>query len=303
MTHIKSFDQLINAVKDRPKKTIALAMAEDEDALIALNNAHQQGIADAVLVGDKKRIQALADKNEINIANFDIIHSRSEQHAVVRAIQLVKEHLADTLMKGSCSTATLLRAVLDKKHGIRSGKLLSHVSLFQVDYYPKMLIMTDGGMNIAPDLDAKLGIIENALAAAKKLGITTPKVALIAAVEKVNYKGMPGTADAAIISKMADRGQITGAIIDGPLALDNAIDKRSCEIKGIKSPINAEADILIMPSIEAGNVLYKALMYLGGAKGAGILMGAKAPIILTSRADSQENKFMSIAFGIIASSR
>ena len=303
MKQIKTFDQLVNSIKDQPKKTIALAMAEDEDALLALNNAHQQGLADAVLVGDKKKIRELAEKNDIDLANFDIIHSRSEQHAVVRAIQLVKEHLADTLMKGSCSTATLLRAVLDKKHGIRSGKLISHVSLFEVAYYPKLFIMTDGGMNIAPDLDAKLGIIENSLVAARKLGISIPKVALIAAVEKVNYKGMPGTADAAIISKMAERGQITGAIIDGPLALDNAIDKRSCEIKGIKSPIDADADILIMPCIEAGNVFYKALMYLGGAKGAGILMGAKVPIILTSRSDSVENKFMSIAFGIIASAR
>lgn len=300
---IRSFDQIIEAVKKAPKKTIALAMAEDEDALIALNNAHQQGIADGVLVGDKRKISELCEKNEINIDNFDIVQATNEQTAVVRSIQLVREHLADTLMKGRCGTATLLRAVLDKKQGIRSGKLLSHVALFETASYPKFLIMSDGGMNIAPDLDAKIGIIENALLAAKKLKIKEPKVALISAVEKVNYSGMPSTADAAIIAKMADRGQISGAIIDGPLALDNAIDKRSCEIKGINSPVGGDADILIMPNIESGNVLYKALNYLGGAKGAGIILGARVPIILTSRADTQFNKYMSIAFGIITSTR
>lgn len=302
--HITSFDELVKVVQGQPKKTIALAVAEDKDALIALNDAHEKGIADGVLVGDRKKIREICKENEINVDNFDIIHSRTEQSAVVRAVQLVRERLADTLMKGKCSTATLLRVVLDKKHGIRSGKLLSHVAFFDIKNYPKLLLMTDGGMNIAPDIDAKIGIIENAVFAANKLGIVNPKVALIAAIEKVNHQAMQCTADAAVISKMYERGQLKGAIVDGPLALDNAVDKRACEIKGIKSPVAGEADIVIMPSIEAGNVFYKALTSLSDdTRGAGVVFGAKAPIVLTSRSDTKENKFMSIAAGIITSAR
>ena len=300
---ITSFDELVKNVQDQPKKTIALAVAEDKDALIALNDAHQKGIADGVLVGDRKIIREICQKNDIDVNNFDIIHSRTEQSAVIRAVQLVRERLADTLMKGKCSTATLLRVVLDKKHGIRSGKLLSHVAAFDIKTYPKILLMTDGGMNIAPDIDGKIGIIENAVFAAKKLGILNPKVALIAAIEKVNHKAMQCTIDAAVISKMYERGQLSGAIVDGPLALDNAIDKRACEIKGIISPVAGDADIVIMPSIESGNVFYKALTSLSDAKGAGVVFGAKAPIVLTSRSDTKENKFMSIAFGIITSAK
>ncbi len=300
---IRSFDELLKVVKNQPKKTIAVAMAEEEDALLAIAHAYEQGIADAVLVGSKIKIKELCKKNDIDVNKFDIMDAGSEQQAVVRAIQLVREHLADTLMKGKCSTATLLRAVLDREHGVRSGKLLSHAALFELPTYPKFLFMSDGGMNIAPDVEAKISIIANVVSAAKLLGMEKPKVALIAALEKVNYQAMPCTVDAAVISKMAARGQLGDAIIDGPLALDNAVSKRSCEIKGINSPVGGDADILIMPAIESGNVFYKALNYLGQAKCAGIILGAKVPIILTSRSDDKETKFLSILFGTSTSIR
>jgi phosphate butyryltransferase len=300
---IRSFDVLIDAVKGRPKKTIAVAMAEEEDVLLAISHAHTEGIADGVLVGNKEQIIECGKKHHVNISHFDIVHAEDEFESVVRAIQLVRGHLADTLMKGKCSTATLLKGVLDKEQGLRSGKLLSHFAAFEVTTYPKLLFLSDAALNIMPDLQAKIAITENAVAAAQRLGIAKPKIALIAAVEKVNHDSMPYTADAAIISMMASRGQIKDAIIDGPLALDNAVSMKSCEIKGIDSPVGGDADILIMPDIVSANVFYKALTYLGQSKTAGIIIGAKVPIILTSRADSEEAKFLSIALGLITSER
>lgn len=301
---ITNFDQLVDVVKKRPKKTIAVAMAEESDALAAVSHASREGIADAVLVGNKEKIKEISDKHEIEISNFDVIPADSENQSVVIAKQLVRERLADALMKGKCSTATLLKAVLDKKQGVRSpNQLLSHFAVFQVSLYPKLLFMTDGGMNIAPDLNTKIAIIENAIEAVRCFDIEKPKVALIAAIEKVNHDSMPCTVDYAVISKMAQRGQIKGAIVDGPLALDNAISPKSCKVKGINSPIDGEADILIMPAIEAGNVFYKALNYLTESRTAGVILGAKVPIILTSRADDQDTKFLSIAVAMITSQR
>jgi len=295
---ITSFDELLKKVKTRPKKTIAVAMADEHDVLSAISQASQEGIADAVLVGDKQNIIKCAKENNIDIKKFDIVHAEGENQSVVRAIQLVREHLADTLMKGRCSSATLLKGILDKQHDVRTGKLLSHCAVLEVPTYHKLIFMTDGGMNIAPDLDAKIGIIDNAVACARLLGIDPPKVALISALEKVNYKAMPCTVDAAVLSKMNERGQIQNAIVDGPLALDNAISKKACETKGIVSNVGGDADILIMPAIEAGNVFYKALSILAHAKTAGVVLGAKVPIILSSRADTEETKYLSIAVGL-----
>ena len=295
---ITSFAELVESVKSKPKKTVAVAMAESEEVLKAISHAHAEGIADAVLVGNRRKIIEISQENDIDISHFDIINTHSENQSVVRAIQLVREHLADTLMKGVCSTSTLLKGVLDKELGIRSGKLLSHIALFELKNYPRLLMMSDGGMNIAPDLEAKVAITDNAVQALRKLGIRKPKVAVIGAVEKVNYSGMPCTIDAAALSKMAERGQIANCIIDGPLALDNAVSKKACEIKGIKSVVDGEADILIMPNIEAGNVFYKALTYFSECQTAGLVVGAQVPIIVTSRADDDENKFNSIVLAM-----
>ena len=300
---LKSFDEIIDHVKRGPTKTIAVAMAEDDDVLSALNRAYDAGIADAVLIGNQKEIESRASRLAIDIAKFDIINELEEKYCVVRAIQLVREGLSNTLMKGKCSTSILLKGVLDKDHGLEACSLLSHLAVFQVPTYRKFIFMSDGGMNIAPNLKEKVAITENAIAAAIQLGITEPKVALIAAVEKVNPDAMPCTRDAAIISKMGQREQIKGAIIDGPLAIDNAIDPYACEVKGIKGSVCGDADILIMPNIETGNCFYKTMAYLADSKTAGVIVGANVPIILTSRADSDETKFLSITLAICLSHR
>ena len=300
---IKSYDELIECVKQEPKKTIAVAMAQDDDVLLALAKANDAGIADAVLIGDKNEITARSVKIGVDLSKFDIIDEHDEKRAVVRSIQLVREGLANTLMKGKCNTATLLRGVLDKDHGLRRGKFLSHLGVFELPAYPKLLLMSDAALNIAPDLETKIVIAENAINAAHLMNIQTPKVAFIAAVEKVNPDAMPCTTDAAIISKMGQRGQIKGAIIDGPLALDNAVNAHACAVKGIKSKVGGDADILIMPNIETANCFYKTMAYLAQAKTAGVIVGAKAPVILTSRADSDETKFLSIALALFISQR
>jgi len=298
---ITSFDMMVDRVKKRPKKTIAVAMAEGKDVLKAVSRAHKEGLADAVLVGDKGKIIKISEEHQIDISQFDIVNTKDETQAVVRSIQLIRERLADTLMKGICSTATLLRGVLDREHGVRAGKLLSHIAAFELSTYHKILFMSDGGMNIYPDLDGKIAMIENAVQVAKAFKIRKPKVAMIAALEKVNHQSMPCTVDAAVISKMSERGQIKGCIVDGPLALDNAVSVEACEIKGVKSPVAGDSDILIFPAIEVGNVFYKALNYLGQCRTAGIVMGAKVPLIVTSRSDPEDIKYYSIALGMLAS--
>jgi phosphate butyryltransferase len=293
-----SFDTILSVIKKKPKKTIAVAMAEEVHVLLAIDRAFQAGIADAVLVGDKQKIIDCCDKNKINIKNFDIIPAKSEQQSVVRAIQLVRGGLADVLMKGRCATATLLKGVLDKDHGLLAGKILSHVAAFENIQYHKLLFMSDAAMNISPDLNTKISIIENAITTIAGLGITRPKIAMIAAVEKVNADSMPCTADAAIISKMSDRYQLQNAIIDGPLALDCAISQKSCQVKSINTQVGGDVDILIMPEIVSANVFYKSQAYFSDSKIAGIIVGSKVPIILTSRADSDETKFLSIALAM-----
>jgi phosphate butyryltransferase len=197
-------------------------------------------------------------------------------------------------MKGRIATSTLMKAVLDASHSLKGPGLLSHLTLIQSPSYPKMLFMSDPGLNIAPDLNAKIGIIENAVRAARKLGVPRPKVAVIAAVEKVNPGAMPATVDAAALSKMAERGQILDCLVDGPLSLDNALSARSCEVKGIGGEVGGDADILIMPDIEAANIFYKTIAFFSEARLAGLVVGARVPIVLPSRADSDTVKYDSI---------
>ena len=295
MSMIKNFTQLVDQVKSSTNRKISVAVAQDEDVLEALQRAKRANLADAILVGDQKKISQIALKSKINIERFELVDVREEKKAVTVAIELIRNGKADILMKGLCSTATLMKAVLDKERGLRQPGLLSHLGIFEIQSYPKLILMSDAALNIAPNLDDKLEIINNAVYVAKKLGISKPKVAIITAVEKINPEKMPATADAAILAKMSERGQISGSVIDGPLALDNAFSKKSCQIKGIQSQVGGVADIAIVPNIEAGNVFYKLMSYLAGARTAGIIIGAKVPIVLTSRADSDDTKFLSIA--------
>lgn len=297
---IKNFKDMEALVKDRDPRRVALAMAEEGDALAAIVRAAQAGIAEPVLVGDPDAIRQIARQENLDIGSYRVVEAFSEKDAAAEAVSLVKSGDADCLMKGKTATSTIMKAALNKEAGIRGGGVLSHIALMEPPTYHKMLIMSDAALNIAPDLAAKVSIVRNALSVASILGIETPKVAVVGAVEKVN-EAMPATLDAALLSKMADRGQIKGCLIDGPFALDNALSRKSCEVKGVETAVGGDADILLLPDIEAANVLYKSVSVLTDYPMAGLIVGAAKPIILTSRADSDQVKYLSILSGVALS--
>jgi phosphate butyryltransferase len=294
MATVKSFDELEHLARERPCRRLALAVAQESDSLRAVVNAAGSGIVEPVLVGDEPQIRQIAEKEDLDIGAFTLVPCEGEEAATARAVELVRDGAADLLMKGRVPTSTIMRAVLSSQSGLRGSGVLSHVTIVEIETYPKLLLMSDPGLNIAPDLKTKVSIIENAVAVAHALGIERPKVAVIAAVEKVNPGAMPATVDAALLAKMSDRDQISGCVVDGPFALDNAISPHSCEVKGIRSEVGGDADILLMPDIEAANVFYKTLAYLTAARMAAIVMGARVPLVMTSRADSDSNKYYSI---------
>lgn len=295
---IKNLEELLEAAKVSEKKTISVAVAQDTVVLEAVVKAVELGIVDGILVGDEEAIKAIASKENIDLSAVKIVHELNVKKAAAVAVDLVTTGQADYLMKGLIGTADLLKAVLNKEANLRTDNLLSHVMIYDVPTYHKLLFLTDGGMVPYPELKDKIGIINNAVSVAKSLGIDTPKVAPICAVEVVN-PSMQATIDASTLSTMNRRGQIKGCIIDGPLALDNAISKEAAKHKGIVSEVAGEADILLVPNIESGNFLGKSLTYFAGAESAGVIIGAKCPIVLVSRADSSKSKLYSIALGSI----
>jgi len=296
---IKNFDELINEVKKSGKKRLTIAIPYEVEDLKAIKFAKDEGIIEPILIGKKDEIKKYYDKAEISL-DAEIVEENDYYKAIELSVTMVREGKADLLMKGLVKTPELLHAVLDKEKGIRKEKVLSHVGVLQCSRYPKLIIMSDGGMVIAPNLEQKVEILKNALFVAKALNIEMPKVALLSAIEIVN-PDMPSTLDAALITVMAKRGQIKGAIVDGPLAFDNAISKWAAEVKGIKSEVSGDADVFIVPNIEAGNIFFKILNYLSDGFSAGIVIGAKAPVILPSRSDSKESKYYSIALGCLVS--
>jgi phosphate butyryltransferase len=293
---IKNFDELLELAKNGCKMKLSVAAAEDDEVLIAVESARKLGIVDAILVGDKEKIEKIAKEKLIDLSQYEIVDCKNLVQAARTAVSLVSQGKADFLMKGLIGTADLLRAVLDKEIGLRGSGLLSHVMIYSVPTYHKLLFLTDGGMVTYPDLNQKVQIIQNGVKVAKALGVNPIHVAPLCAVEVIN-PDMQATIDAAALSKMNQRGQIKDCIVDGPLALDNAISKEAAKHKGIVSPVAGEADILLVPNIESGNLLGKSLTYFAGAKSAGIIMGAKCPIVLVSRADTHESKLYSIALG------
>ncbi|HAZ36505.1 MAG TPA: phosphate butyryltransferase [Clostridiaceae bacterium] len=295
---MKDFNAMMEMAKSGRKMRLSVAAAEDDEVLIAVDEGRKLGIIEATLVGDKSKIEKIARAASIDLNCYEIVDVKSKLEAVRTAVSLVSSGKADFLMKGQVPTADLLRAVLDREIGLRGGGLLSHVMVYSVPTYHKLLFLTDGGMVTNPDLTQKVQIINNAVKVAKALGINSPCVAPLCAVEVVN-PDMQATLDAAALTKMCERGQIRDCIIDGPLALDNAISKEAAKRKGINSPVAGEADILLVPNIEAGNLLGKSLTYFAMAKSAGVIMGAKCPIVLVSRADTHESKLYSIALGSI----
>lgn len=295
---MKSFNEIYEKIKgSERRRVIAVAAAEDEPVLQAVTKAKELGLCDAVLVGDEEKILSLLKELSLE-STFKIIEEKNPAKAAKIAANLVREGECDILMKGLVDTKSLLRAVLDKETGLATGNLISHIAAFEVPGYDRMLFVTDAAMNTYPGLKEKVGILTNAVSFVKSLGVDTPKAAAICAVEVVN-EAMQATVDAAMLSKMNDRGQIKGCIVDGPLALDNALSVEAAEHKGIKSPVAGHADILLMPNIESGNVLYKALTYTTESKSGGVLLGAKAPVVVTSRADSFESKVNSIAMAVL----
>ena len=297
---IKSFKELFANLKTKGKEKIIVSGGEDIETLKALKDCYDYGFGEGILVGDKteikKSISILGESNFVK----EIIGAKNDEDKARKAVEKVKE--GGTLLKGKIKTATLLKAVLNKEWGLRTGKIISDVFVFEDkrEKNPKLVLMSDGGVNLNPDVKALVSIIENAVEVAHKLGIEIPKVALLAAVETIN-PDMEETIKAGIISKMNERNQITGCIIDGPLALDNAISEFAAEKKGITSPVAGKADILIVPDIAAGNIFGKALTYYANYQVGHTLVGTKAPVIIPSRADKSDVKLNCIAVSILCS--
>jgi phosphate butyryltransferase len=293
---IPHLSQLIDQAKNNPK-TVAIAAAEDSIVLAAAKEAAEHGIASFILFGQKKKIEEI--NNELGFSEgFTIVHCSTKIESIEKAVKAVSLKDAEILMKGNVKTGELLGIYLKDEFGLKTGRTMNLVTVFEIKRYHKLLLVTDAGMVIAPDLNQKADSIINSVSVARALENERPKVAVLAAIETVNPK-MPATTEAAILSQMARRGQLGSVDVDGPFALDNAISREAAEHKGISSSVAGDADILIMPDIEAGNIFYKAMAFLSECQLASTVVGGKAPIILTSRADSAETKLYSIALNVL----
>jgi phosphate acetyltransferase len=281
-------------VKGLPATPTAVAHPCNESALAGAIDAAQMGIITPILVGPRQKIQAAADAAKLDITAYEIVDAEHSHDAAAKAVALVREGRAEMLMKGSLSTDELLGAVVKRDGGLRTERRLSHCFIMDVPNHPNVLIITDAAINIFPTLAEKVDIVQNAIDLAHALRIATPKVAILSAMEKVNPT-LQSTVEAAALCKMADRGQITGGLLDGPLALDNAISPEAAKIKNITGPVAGQADILVVPDLEAGNMLAKSLTFLMDADSAGVVLGARVPITLTSRADSVQSRLASCA--------
>lgn len=291
---LKTLEDLVKIVLNKPKKKLVVAAAEDDQVLLALKQAVELGIIEPILVGNKEKAKKIASEISFNIDSFEFLEETNPAKSARIAVQIVREGKAQIIMKGLVGTADYLRAILDKLNGLRTDNLLSHIGLFEIPAYHKLIALTDAAQNIAPTLEEKIHIIQNSVGLLHRIGIENPKVALLSAIETVNPK-MQATLDASLITMMNKRKQIQGCIIDGPLAFDVAISKEAAEHKGLESPVAGDADLLVTPEIETGNALYKSFTYFAKGVVAAIILGAMVPIVLTSRADSERSKLMSIA--------
>lgn len=297
---LKSFEEVVEKAIHYGPKIISVAASQAEDVMIAVEQARKMGLINGILVGDREETIRVCKGLNIEHQNYEIINEKDRYEAARKAVKLVREGQAELLMKGMLGTDSILKAVLDKDIGLRTKRLLSHAYVLKLKKYEKLLIVTDAAMNIAPNLEQKAQILQNVINFCHCLEIEKPKIAVLAAVELVN-PDMPACIDAACLSKMADRGQITGGIVDGPLAFDNAISRESALQKGVESPVSGEVDVVLVPEIETGNIFAKGLVYLADAEPAGVLLGTTAPVILVSRSDQPLSKVRSIALGILMS--
>lgn len=298
MKPITKLSELEEAVKGGPRMTMAVAAGEDPATIDAIARAVTEGLIRAILIGKQPQVEEIAKTHSRDfLGMIEIMHADTEQQAAELAVRMVNENRADFLMKGLVSTSTLIKAILNKEYGLmpRHG-LLSHVAVMEVATYPKLILFSDPAVIPNPTMDEKVQILNYAIGIAHSLGIELPKAALVSAVEKISFK-LQSSIDAAVIKAMAERKQIEGAIVDGPLALDVALSSYHCKIKGLESPINGEADILLFPNIETANTFYKTLTILAHGRSASVIVGAKAPAVVASRGDDDNTKFYSIVLG------
>ena len=296
---INKLDDMLKKLKGDKRVNLSVAAAHDEEVLLAIKSAVEMEIITPILIGEENKIREISKEINFDLSKFKIINKGTIEECAETAVKLVSSGEADFAMKGLLDTSVILKAVLNKEWGLRTDSLLSHVMVYEVPSYDKLLVTTDGGMNIEPDYDQKVKILKNAIEATKPLGLKHIKVACLAAKEKVNSK-MQATVDARALQEAGERGEFGNDVtVEGPLAFDLAVSKEAAKVKGFKSKVSGETDIMLMPTIEVGNGIGKALTYFAGAKSAGIIMGAKAPIVLVSRADSHESKLYSIAYGAL----
>lgn len=298
---ITKLDQLFDLVKANGKKRLVAAYAVDDHTISAISKAVDLGIVEATLVGDEETIKAVCEKENIDVNKFKIVQEKDDAKAAATAVKLINAGEGDFLMKGLVSTDKYMRAILNKENGLMPGPkaTLTHIALLQNPFYHKLMVVSDIAIIPAPDLKQKTTICNYLIATAKNIGIEKPKVAVLAATEQVST-GMQACVDAALISKMAERGQIKGAYVDGPLALDVAIDKEACEIKGLTGPVAGDADCLLFPNIESGNVFYKAHTKFCKGEVAAMVVGARVPCVLSSRGDTTKTKLNSIALAALS---
>lgn len=296
---IYKLEDILHQLKGDKKVVLSVAAAHDEEVLLAIQSAVEKDIIVPILVGQENKIKEISNEIGFSLEGIKIIAKDTIEECAETAVKLVSSKEADFVMKGLLDTSVILKAVLNKEWGLRTDSLLSHVMVYEIPTYHKLLVTTDGGMNIAPDYAQKVKILKNAIEATKPLGLEEIKVACLAAKEKVNPK-MPATVDAKALQEAGEKGEFgDSVIVEGPLAFDLAVSKEAALIKGFESKVSGETDIMLMPSIEVGNGIGKALTYFAGGKSAGIIMGAKAPVVLVSRADSHESKLYSIAYGAL----
>ena len=287
---------LVRRIPEERRRTIAVPFADDPDAIRCIGRALHEGLARFILIGDPQRIRAVADADAVDISAAEILPEvGSEAEACARAVGLVRDGRAQVLMKGRVMTSSISKAILDKTAGlVPAGNLLSHVAVFEIPAYQRLLLVTDAGLNIQPGVEEKAAILANALSIARSLGVVQPQVACIAAVEKVNPK-IASTVDAQALCALAAAGRFGDAVVEGPLSLDVAVSRRSAEIKGVASAVAGAADILLMPGLDAANVLYKCLTQFCGARSASVVVGARVPVVMTSRSDDEDTKLYSVA--------
>jgi phosphate butyryltransferase len=295
---ITTFDEMISFARRHGPIRIAVAAADDPEVLVSVDQAARQGIVQATLIGDWPAMEAYAAQTKVDLSNVTIIHEPDRLRAAQQVVNLAREHRAEVVVKGQIKTAELLGVALNRHVGIRGQGLLTHVGVYELPGLDRLIYLSDAGVVVYPDVYQKLEIINNVVVVARLFGISRPKVAILAASETVHPK-IPASIDALALSKMAEQGWVKSAVVDGPMSFEVAISPRAAQLEETDSPIAGLADVLIVPNVEAGNILGKGLVYLAGARMAGIVVGAKVPIIINSRADSAEARYLSLAMAVV----